>query len=151
MMILALLKNTLFLGVMCLSLAVSTATLAVKTVSMGAQITTMTAAGAATALAHRKAIAAAVTRAKAKARLRRAVAAAPFVGIAAVGYFEHQDYQEWQQENPNGTLSEYSCEVATISAEVVDEVLQDFPEMVRPSREMVLSLVPECDSVQPKL
>lgn len=143
--ILALLRNTIFLLMVIATLAVSTAVLTIKTISLGAQVTAMTASAASAAIAHRKEIAATVARVKAKARLRRVAAAFPFVGIGVVGYFERQDFVEWQEDNPEGTLAEYSCEVATISAEVADEVLQELPESVRPSRDQLLSYLDGCD------
>lgn len=139
----AILKNTTFLLILCGTLAVSTATLAMRTASLGTQLA---AAGAGAALAQRKAVAAAVTTTKAKARLRRLMVAVPIAGIAAGGYFERQDYKQWQTENPQGTFGDYSCEVATVSAEVVDEVLQELPERVRPSRALILSRLPECEN-----
>lgn len=138
-------KNTVFLLILCATLAMSTAALAFKAISLTAQVATMTASATTAAIAHRKSLASTVARLKAKARLRRVMAAVPLVGIGAAGYFERQDFVEWQEENPEGTFTEYSCEVATISAEVVDEVLQELPEEVRPSRDLVLSYLQECD------
>ncbi|MEO9823007.1 MAG: hypothetical protein ABJF50_01150 [Paracoccaceae bacterium] len=142
-MILALLKNTVFLVTLCLLLAISTASLAVKTLSLGAKVAAVT-AGAASA--QHQAVASAVARTKAKARLRRTVVMVPVVGIAAVGYFEEQDYQEWKEENPELGRSEYACEVSQVSAEVIDDMLQGLPEHVRPSREFVLAKLPDCAS-----
>lgn len=142
----ALLKNTTFLLITCATLAVSTAGLAVKTASLTAQVGLMTANAAGAAIAHRKAIAAAVARTKAKARLRRIVAAIPLVGIGAVAEFERRDFVAWQEENPEGTFGEYGCEVATVSAEVMDEVLQELPEWSRPKPETVLGFLPECET-----
>ena len=141
----ALFKNTVFMLIMCATLAVSTAALAFKAISLTAQVATMTASATTAAIAHRKTIASTVARLKAKARLRRVMAAVPLVGIGAAGYFERQDFIEWQADNPEGTLAEYSCEVATISAEVVDEVLQELPAEIRPGRDLVLSYLDECD------
>jgi len=93
---------------------------------------------------HRKQLTKEVTRTKAKARLRRAVVAVPIAGIAATAYFEEQDFQEWLIENPDSTRREYACSIATLSAEVVDEVLQELPKTLRPAPETVLSIVPEC-------
>lgn len=142
-MIWGLLKNTVFLTSMCLMLAISTATLAVKTLSLGAKVAAVTAGAVA---AQHKAVATAVTRTKAKARLRRVVVMVPVAGIAAVGYFEEQDYQEWKEQNPELGRADYGCEVSQVSAEVIDDMLQDLPEAVRPSREFMLSKLPECAS-----
>lgn len=139
-----LVRTTAFLAVLCVSLATTAISLGVWAVSLTAQVTTMTASAAAAAIAHRKAIAAAVLRTKAKARLRRALVVVPVAGIAAAIAFEREDYLEWKQDNPDGDLEAYGCEVSTVSAEVVDDVLQDLPEQVRPSRDWLLSRLPEC-------
>ncbi len=157
------LKTTVFLLILCISLATTTISMAVWAFSVTSQVATMTASAATTAIAHRKSIAAAiaktrarmtiqrkkavakaVVRTKSKARLRRIMVAVPLVGLAAAGYFEHGNYQEWKEDNPDGDLRDYSCEVSTLSAEVIDEVLQELPEKVRPSRKLVLFQLPEC-------
>jgi hypothetical protein len=139
-----LVRTTAFLVVLCVSLATTAVSLGVWAVSLTAQVSTMTASAAAAAIAHRKAIAAAVLRTKAKARLRRALVVVPVAGIAAAIAFEREDYLEWKQDNPDGDLEDYGCEVSAVSAEVVDDVLQDLPEQVRPSRDWLLSRLPEC-------
>lgn len=139
-----LMRTTAFLAVMCVSLATTAVSLGVWAVSLTAQVTTMTASAAAAAIAHRKAIAAAVLRTKAKARLRRALVVVPVAGIAAAVAFEREDYLEWKQDNPDGDLEDYGCELSAVSAEVVDDVLQDLPEQVRPARDWLLSRLPEC-------
>ncbi|WP_394689873.1 hypothetical protein [Hoeflea sp.] len=139
-----LMRTTAFLAVLCVSLATTAVSLGVWAVSLTAQVTTMTASAAAAAIAHRKAIAAAVLRTKAKARLRRALVVVPVAGIAAAIAFEREDYLEWKQDNPDGDLETYGCELSAVSAEVVDDVLQDLPEQVRPSRDWLLSRMPDC-------
>ena len=139
-----LLRSTVFLMWLCGALAVGTVTLAIQAMTLSAQVATLSAGAAATAIKHRKELANAVARAKAKARLRRMVVAVPFVGGGAALAFEAQDFQDWQARNPDGTFKDYSCEVATLSADVVDDVLQDLPETLRPSRDAVLSQLPEC-------
>ncbi len=137
-------RTTAFLVVLCVSLATTAVSMGIWAVSLTAQVTTMTASAAAAAVANRKAIAAAVLRTKAKARLRRALVVLPVAGIAAAIAFERQDYLEWKQDNPDGDLEAYGCEVSAVSAEVVDDVLQDLPGQVRPSRDWLLSQLPDC-------
>lgn len=142
------LRNAVFLGWLSLSLLGATIAMATWAVSLTVQVTAMTTTAAATAVRHRKDIAKAVARTKAKGRLRRVVVAVPFVGVAAAVAFEAQDYSQWQDENPGKTSGDYSCEVATLSAEVVDEVLevlQELPERVRPRSEVVLGRLPQCE------
>lgn len=139
-----LLRRTSILMFLCVSLAISTAGFAIKVTILSTQVATMTTRAATSAVRNRKAIASAVARVKAKARLRRVVAAIPLAGIGAVGYFEREDFLDWQEDNPDRNFGDYSCEVASVSAEVVDEVLQELPELVRPGREFVLSKLPDC-------
>lgn len=134
-----------FLAVLCVSLATATVSMAVWAISLTAQVTAMTATAAATLIANRKAIAAAVLRTKAKARLRRALIVLPIAGIGAAIVFERQDYLEWQQDNPDGDLEDYGCEISALSAEVVDEVIQDLPASVRPSPDWLLARLPGCE------
>ena len=141
---LRLLRSTVVLMWLCGALAIGTLTFGVQAVLLSAQVATATANAAAAAVAHRKSLAKAVSKTKAKARLRRMLVAVPVVGTGAAVAFEAQDYQEWQTNNPDGTFADYSCEVAELSAEVVDDVLQDLPETLRPSRDMVLEQLPEC-------
>lgn len=137
-------KSVTFLILACSALFFSTSALALKTIQLSSQVAGLTASAASTALANRRAVYEAVARTKAKARLRRIVASIPIAGIAAAGYFERQDFLAWQADHPNGTFEEYSCEVTTLSAEVIDEVLQELPEAVRPSKDLVISALPDC-------
>lgn len=144
MRIFAFIRTTVFLAVLCVSLATTAVSLGIWAVSLTAQVTTMTAGAAAAVIANRKAIAAAVLRTKAKARLRRALVVVPVAGIAAAIAFEREDYLEWKVDNPDGDLEGYGCEMSMVSAEVADDVLQDLPEQVRPSRDWLLSRMPDC-------
>lgn len=147
--ILRLMRTTAFVSVLIVSLATTAVSMGIWAISLTAQVTTMTASAAAAAVANRKAIAAAVARTKAKARLRRALVILPIAGMAAAVAFERQDYLEWKEENPEGDVEEYGCEVGTISAEVIDEVLQDLPEQVRPSKDWLLARMPSCSAAEP--
>jgi hypothetical protein len=69
----------------------------------------------------------------------------PVVGIAAVGYFEEQEYKEWLISNPDGSRQDYLCEVASMSSEVIDEILLELPEMIRPSKTAISDMMPKCD------
>lgn len=144
----ALIRTTAFLVVLCVTLATTTLSAGLAAISMSAQVATLTAGAAVAAATKAKAVATAVAKAKAKekskARLKRLLVAVPVAGIAAAAAFEYADYREWQEEHPDGTVSDYGCEVATLSAEVVDEVLQDLPEATRPPRDLLLSQLPAC-------
>ena len=148
---------------LCVSLATTTISLGLWAISLTTQVTTMAAGALASAVANRRAIAAAiartrtrmlikrkkavakaVVRTKAKARLRRGMVAIPLAGIVAAAAFEHNDYKKWKEENPDGNLKDYGCVVGTVSAEVIDDVLQELPQKIRPSRNLVLSRLPDC-------
>lgn len=138
-------RNVVFLGWLSVALVSTTIAAGIWALQMTTTVAAMSAKAASTAVAHRKQLAKAVAKAKAKARLRRAIVAVPLVGVGAIAYFEEQDYQEWLEDHPEGTRQQYACEVASMTAEIADEVLQDLPERVRPSPETVVGYMPECE------
>ena len=137
--LLAFFRNTVFLGALCLLLLTTT----IGAITWGVQT-----AALATAVTS-KAVAKAVMKTKAKARIRRAVVAIPVVGIAAMVYFEERNFKEWKTNNPDGTRQEYGCEVVDATVLVIEEVLQELPERVRPEPETVFKLIPKCESESP--
>lgn len=86
-----------------------------------------------------------IAKTKAKARIRRAVIAVPLVGIAAATWFEKTDFDEWQVDNPGKNKNDYLCEISTISAEIVDEVLQELPSELRPGEGAAVAQLPRCE------
>ena len=131
----ALFRNAAFLGALCLLLLTTT----LGAITWGVQTAaTLTAATSA-------AVAKAVMKTKAKARIRRAVVAIPVIGIGAMVYFEERNYKEWRVENPDGTRQESGCQVVDMTALVIEEVLQELPEAVRPQPETVFKLIPKCE------
>jgi len=117
------------------------------TTTVGAIIWGMQTAAVLTA-ATSTAVAKAVMKTKAKSRIRRAVVAIPVVGLGAMVYFEERNFREWKEDNPEGTRQEYGCEVVDMTAEVLQEVLQELPEYVRPEPETVFKLIPKCESAE---
>ena len=142
---LGLLKSTVFVTWLLATMLTVTISASLWALHLTTQVATLTAASAATALAHRKELARAVAKVKAKARLRRMLITVPFIGLGVIVYFEEQDYREWKEDHPDGTREEYTCEVAELTAEVVDEVLQDLPTRIRPSQNALQKLIPECE------
>ncbi len=90
----------------------------------------------------------AVSKEKAKARLKRLMVAVPVVGTAAAAGFEYHEYAKWQENNPGKSASDYACEIAQSSKEIIDEVLFEMPEKYRPPRAFLLRLSPECQVIR---
>lgn len=148
MKLFALIKNTAFLlwlisGLVFASVGASIWAFqtSVTVARLGAEITT-------TAVRHRKDIASAVMRVKAKARLKRMLTMLPFAGAAAGAYFEKQEYNEWLEDNPDSSRSDYLCALAGVTAEVLDEVLKGLPATVRPNENTLNSMAPKCETTE---
>lgn len=88
-----------------------------------------------------KKLAIAKVRAKEKAegRIRRVAVAVPVVGVAIAGAFEYSDYLEWQADHPDGVFQDYANETLDVSMLLADEVLNELPEGLRPSREKLVA------------
>ena len=140
-----LLKNTIFVVWLIGALASISIGMAIFTFQATATVARLSAEAANTAIRHRKEIAKAVTKVKAKARLKRIITIVPLAGLAAGAYFEEQEYEEWLEDNPDGSRQEYLCEVTVLSSEVLDEVLIGLPELIRPSKSAVTDMMPKCD------
>ena len=63
---------------------------------------------------------------KVKERGKRLIAAIPIAGIVAVGWFEKNEYEEWELENPDGTFEEYSSEMTNAISEVAYEIADNY-------------------------
>ena len=141
-------KNVFFLAWLVGALASLSIGLTWCSLQLTTGVARLTVEATATALKHRKEIAKAVARTKAKARLKRALVMVPIAGIAAGAYFEEQDYQEWKQQHPNGNRQDYACEVAALTAEVLDELLREIPDNLRPSEERLTDQLPKCRTLE---
>ena len=142
--ILSFIRSTVFLIWMFFSLVSITVFMSIwalqttfRVAKLGAEITSNT-------IKHKKAIKNAVLRVKAKARLKRMITMLPFAGAAAGIYFEESEFQEWLLENPTGSRSEYLCEIAEITSEILDEVLNDLPQTIKPSGLLLKNITPKC-------
>ena len=153
-------RNSIFLIWFCGFLFVSTIGFGVwaihqtiRIASLTAELTNSVSELASTKAAHKTEMSKQKARLKAKARLRRGLVAVPVIGAGLVIYFEEQDFQEWSKENPDGDRAKYLCEVATYSAEIIDEIAEDtliaaqrLPEPIRPDADQIKSwlTVPKC-------
>ena len=93
---------------------------------------------------HKKEIKKTISKIKAKARLKRMITMLPFAGAAAGIYFEESEFQEWLLDNPHGTRSDYLCEIADITSEILDEVINDLPQSIKPNKKLIKTIAPEC-------
>ncbi|MDA7550340.1 hypothetical protein N8760_00755 [Rhodobacteraceae bacterium] len=144
-LIIRLFRSAMFLFILVVGLGVALIQTSLSLASLTAQVTTLTADAATAVIQHKKQMAKAVSKEKAKARLKRLIVAVPLVGTGAALAFEANEMNTWLEENPGKSSTDYGCEVASSSAEVMDEVLAELPEKFRPSSDFVLSKMPECD------
>lgn len=77
---------------------------------------------------HRRDIAKVKAKARAKAKVQRAVAAVPIMGIAAFGVFEKLEFDEWKKDNPRGTFEEYANEISQDVNDLLAEEYSDYSE-----------------------
>ena len=83
---------------------------------------------------------------KAKARLKQTIIAIPFIGATAFAAFELNDFRKWKKENPSKEKSAYTCETASVYADLINEVLLELPENARPSERTINSLIEMCEN-----
>ncbi len=121
------LRNTTFAILLIISLASLAVSASIWAVSQTMRVTAMSKAVATQAIQNRQQIA----RLKAKARIRRIATAVPIVGLGAAGYFEERDRREWLDANPGKTNADYACEIAALTADVMDEVLAELPMTIQ--------------------
>ena len=93
---------------------------------------------------HKKEIKKTISKIKAKARLKRMITMLPFAGAAAGIYFEESEFQEWLLDNPDGTRSDYLCAIADITSEILDEVINDLPQSIKPNKNLMETMAPKC-------
>jgi hypothetical protein len=149
--VLSLARSTIFVASLFIVLVGAAVSSTLWALQLSSTVAVMSANAAATAIKHRKEITNVVAKTKAKARLRRYIVAIPAVGLAATAYFEKRDYEDWLDDNPGKTSGDYTCEVAHLSAEVIeeviiefDDVLTDLPSWLHPEPDTVLGWMPEC-------
>jgi len=144
--VLTLFKNTIFLTWLFCSLAsltVFTSIWALQKTYMVAKLSTEITTNT---IKHKKEIQKTISKIKAKARLKRIIIMLPFVGAAAGVYFEESEFQEWLLDNPGGTRSDYLCEIADVTTEILDEVINDLPQSIKPNKALIETITPKCQS-----
>ena len=143
-------RSAIFLFLLAVGLGVVLLQTSLSLASATAQVATLSANAATAAALHKKQMAKAISKEKAKARLKRLIVAVPLLGTGAAVAFEGNDLKVWLEENPDESPTDYGCEVASSSAEVMDEILAELPEKFRLSSDLIMSRMPECNEPSAK-
>ena len=141
---LSLFKNTVFLIWLLCSLASITIFSSIWALQKTFMVAKLSAEITSNTIKHRKEIKKTITKIKAKARLKRIITMLPIAGAAAGIYFEESEFQEWLIDNPNGKRSDYLCEIAEITSEIIDEVIDALPQSIKSGENLLKAITPEC-------
>ena len=141
---LSLVKNTVFLIWLLCSLASITVFSSIWALQKTFMVAKLSAEITSNTIKHRKEIKKTITKIKAKARLKRIITMLPIAGTAAGIYFEESEFQEWLIDNPNGKRSDYLCEIAEITSEIIDDVIDDLPQSIKSGENLLKAITPEC-------
>ena len=141
---LSLFKNTVFLIWLLCSLASITVFSSIWALQKTFMVAKLSAEITSNTFKHRKEIKKTISKIKAKARLKRIITMLPIAGAAAGIYFEESEFQEWLIDNPNGKRSDYLCEIAEITSEIIDEVIDALPQSIKSGETLLKAITPEC-------
>ena len=145
---LSLFKNTVFLIWLLCSLASITVFSSIWALQKTFMVAKLSAEITSNTIKHRKEIKKTITKIKAKARLKRIITMLPIAGAAAGIYFEESEFQEWLIDNPNGKRSDYLCEIAEITSEIIDEVINTLPKSIRSGENLLQVISPACTEMK---
>jgi hypothetical protein len=146
--VLSLFKNTVFLIWLLCSLASITVFSSIWALQKTFMVAKLSAEITSNTIKHRKEIKKTITKIKAKARLKRIITMLPIAGAAAGIYFEESEFQEWLIDNPNGKRSDYLCEIAEITSEIIDEVINTLPKSIRSGENLLQVISPACTEMK---
>ena len=141
---LSLFKNTVFLIWLLCSLTSITVFTSIWALQKTFMVAKLSAEITSNTIKHRKEIKKTITKIKAKARLKRIITMLPIAGAAAGIYFEESEFQEWLIDNPNGKRSDYLCEIAEITSEIIDEVIDALPQSIKSGETLLKAITHEC-------
>ena len=145
---LSLFKNTVFLIWLLCSLASITIFTSIWALQKTFMVAKLSAEITSNTFKHRKEIKKTISKIKAKARLKRIITMLPIAGAAAGIYFEESEFQEWLIDNPNGKRSDYLCEIAEITSEIIDDVIDDLPQSIKSGENLLKAITPECTKIE---
>ena len=137
---LSLFKNTVFLIWLLCSLASITIFTSIWALQKTFMVAKLSAEITSNTFKHRKEIKKTISKIKAKARLKRIITMLPIAGAAAGIYFEESEFQEWLIDNPNGKRSDYLCEIAEITSEIIDEVIDALPQSIKSGENLLKAI-----------
>ena len=137
---LSLFRNTVFMIWLLCSLASITVFSSIWALQKTFMVAKLSAEITSNTIKHRKEIKKTITKIKAKARLKRIITMLPIAGAAAGIYFEESEFQEWLIDNPNGKRSDYLCEIAEITSEIIDEVINTLPKSIRSGENLLQAI-----------
>ena len=145
---LSLFRNTVFMIWLLCSLASITVFSSIWALQKTFMVAKLSAEITSNTIRHRKEIKKTITKIKAKARLKRIITMLPIAGTAAGIYFEESEFQEWLIDNPNGKRSDYLCEIAEITSEIIDDVIDDLPQLIKSRENLLKAITLECTKVE---
>ena len=145
---LSLFRNTVFMIWLLCSLASITVFSSIWALQKTFMVAKLSAEITSNTIRHRKEIKKTITKIKAKARLKRIITMLPIAGTAAGIYFEESEFQEWLIDNPNGKRSDYLCEIAEITSEIIDDVIDDLPQSIKSGENLLKAITPECTKIE---
>jgi len=146
--VLSLFRNTVFMIWLLCSLASITVFSSIWALQKTFMVAKLSAEITSNTIRHRKEIKKTITKIKAKARLKRMITMLPIAGAAAGIYFEESEFQEWLIDNPNGKRSDYLCEIAEITSEIIDDVIDDLPQSIKSGENLLKAITPECTKIE---
>ena len=103
-------RSAIFLFLLAVGLGIGLLQTSLSLASATAQVATLSANAATAAALHKKQLAKAISKEKAKARLKRLIVAVPLLGTGAAVAFEGNDLKVWLEENPDKSATDYGCE-----------------------------------------
>ena len=145
---LSLFKNTVFVIWLLCSLATITVFSSIWALQKTFMVAKLSAEITSNTIKHRNEIKKTITKIKAKARLKRIITMLPIAGTAAGIYFEESEFQEWLIDNPNGKRSDYLCEIAEITSEIIDDVIDDLPQSIKSGENLLKAITPDCTKIE---
>ena len=145
---LSLFKNTVFVIWLLCSLATITVFSSIWALQKTFMVAKLSAEITSNTIKHRKEIKKTITKIKAKARLKRIITMLPIAGAAAGIYFEESEFQEWLIDNPNGKRSDYLCEIAEITSEIIDEIIDALPQSIKSGETLLKAITTECTKIK---